>query len=394
MGEQGGGITRRVRPVRVAWVVSPLPARGGTLTHLRVWATAAEAFDIDPILVYHSPDEDLGHHLELPGSLPRIRLRDLGYSAATWPKAVAQLVAGLKKSSVDIIHTMFIKSDLVGVMAGTFLGIPVVSSVEGELLVPHMRRVQRFLAGQAYRRLSRRFARILAVSRATASRVEALAGVGPERIAVVFPGIPVSDTAPKRSRQRRGRRVVAAGRLVPAKRFDRLISAVAIARAHLPDLTLTIVGDGPLRASLARRIDAHRLGDAARITGWLAPGDVTAWYDRADLVALSSSHEGLPWSALEAMARGVPVLAPRVGGLPELIRDDEEDTRTGFLVDSGRVLDLVSGLLRAFQGSDAPERLETLGRRARDRVRAEFSSGREMAAIRATYEQALSGRLG
>ena len=185
---------------------------------------------------------------------------------------------------------------------------------------------------------------------------------------------------------------VAVGRFAPVKRLDRLIVATAIVRSYLPDVRLVLLGDGPERHRLERLIQRHGMEEVVTITGWLPPGEVAAWYERAHLVALASRSEGFPWSALEAMAHGVAVLAPRVGGLPELIVDGPPARRTGFLVNSGRVPDLVSGLNRALRGSGARERLHTIGRRARLRVLERFSRARELAQVGDVYRKALSKR--
>jgi glycosyltransferase involved in cell wall biosynthesis len=101
---------------------------------------------------------------------------------------------------------------------------------------------------------------------------------------------------------------------------DVLIEAVARCRAAGLPLELTIVGDGRHRAALAAESAARGVAHAVRFTGQLAAGGaVRDVVDGADLFVLPSRTEGLPRALLEAMARGVPGLGTRVGGIPELL---------------------------------------------------------------------------
>src|SRR5262249_21639172 len=103
------------------------------------------------------------------------------------------------------------------------------------------------------------------------------------------------------------------------KGVDVLIDAVArVSRARQVVIELTVVGDGVQRDVLAAR--AKRAGVPLGLTGQLPPGAaVRARLDAADLFVLASRTEGLPRAMLEAMARGVPCLGTRVGGVPELL---------------------------------------------------------------------------
>lgn len=108
-----------------------------------------------------------------------------------------------------------------------------------------------------------------------------------------------------------GPRLVAAGRLVPQKGFDRLIPLLA----DIPGLHLTILGDGPMRAQLTELAARH--GVALDLPGFAA--DAPGWYAGADAVLLPSRWEGMPNVALEALACGTRVIAtPESGGIAEV----------------------------------------------------------------------------
>ncbi len=126
--------------------------------------------------------------------------------------------------------------------------------------------------------------------------------------------------------------VFSAGRLVSKKGFEYLIDAVGTMTASFPGLRLAVAGDGDLRETLATR--ARRFGDAIMLLGARTQDDVGRLAAAADVIVVPSVHDtegnvdGLPNFALEAMATGTPVVATRVGGLPDAI----EDGVTGWLV--------------------------------------------------------------
>ncbi|TME46639.1 MAG: glycosyltransferase, partial [Chloroflexi bacterium] len=121
------------------------------------------------------------------------------------------------------------------------------------------------------------------------------------------------------------RLIVAAGRLVPQKRHDLAVSAIA----HVPGAALVILGDGPLRHALERQIEELRLSGRVRLVG--AHSDARAILGAADVVLQPSDWEGLPLVVLEAMSAARPVVATRVRGLRELVRDGID----GLLVPPG-----------------------------------------------------------
>jgi glycosyltransferase involved in cell wall biosynthesis len=134
-------------------------------------------------------------------------------------------------------------------------------------------------------------------------------------------------------------RLVSVGTMTqPYKGFDVLIGALARTHVEGIDLRLSLVGDGPYRAELERL--AARLEVAGRVDflGQLAAGaQVRAALDAADVYVLPSRTEGLPRALVEAMARGLPCLASRVGGVPELLARDD-------LVPAGDVAALAEAL--------------------------------------------------
>jgi colanic acid/amylovoran biosynthesis glycosyltransferase len=125
-----------------------------------------------------------------------------------------------------------------------------------------------------------------------------------------------------------GRRVVSVGRLVEKKGFADLIAAAALLDERGDAIDLAIVGDGPLRDSLAAQIEAAGLGDHVELLGARQPEDVLALVEQADVfclpcvVAANGDRDSMPVVVKEALALEVPVVVTDEVGLPELVRPD------------------------------------------------------------------------
>lgn len=176
------------------------------------------------------------------------------------------------------------------------------------------------------------------------------------------------------------------GRLVEAKGFATALDAFALLRSRIPDAALIVAGDGPLRADLEARAARLGIADATSFRGWVAPERVHETIDEATVVLLPSLREGLPVVAVQAALRARPIVAARVGGLPEIVVDGE----TGVLLDSrdpSRWADAVEGLLRD------PTRAVTLGDAARRHALTAFAWDATVAGYDALYSK-LAARAG
>ena len=110
----------------------------------------------------------------------------------------------------------------------------------------------------------------------------------------------------------------------PYKGVDVLIRATAKCIAAGRDIRLTVVGEGRYRTSLEQLAKQLGIGDSVRLTGQLSSAhDVRCVLDESDVFVLASRTEGLPRAMIEAMARGLPCIGTRVGGIPELLDPSE-----------------------------------------------------------------------
>jgi glycosyltransferase involved in cell wall biosynthesis len=150
-------------------------------------------------------------------------------------------------------------------------------------------------------------------------------------------------------------------RLDPVKNHALLIDAFARVRGLVPQATLVIIGDGPLRENL--ECHARELGVEADVYFYGTSNDVTALYRELDVFVLSSNAEGTSMSILEAMASGVCVVATSVGGTPDLLADGA----SGMLVPPGDPAALVDALTQVLRDGERRRRFAQAGRARAER---------------------------
>lgn len=193
---------------------------------------------------------------------------------------------------------------------------------------------------------------------------------------VVYPGV---CTMPARAGRPLGV-LGAAGRLVPIKGYDRLIRAFAAVRKTHPAARLEIAGEGPQRNVLERLAAELDLTDAVKFLGWI--DDLHAVMAGWSAFVQPSLEEALGIAALQAMAAGLPVIATRVGGLPEFV----EDRVSGLLVPPDDVDALVEAIGWVLDEPRAAARLAEAGRRRSS----QFSEQRFAAEVAAIYREVLA----
>ncbi|HKW15050.1 MAG TPA: glycosyltransferase [Candidatus Krumholzibacteria bacterium] len=176
--------------------------------------------------------------------------------------------------------------------------------------------------------------------------------------------------------------IMAVGSLKPLKGFDVLIRSAAAVLHARPAARLVFVGDGVDRALLQALAKEQGVADQVVFAG--LRDDVDVVLRAADVLALSSRTEALPTVILEAMATALPVVATRVGGVPELVEPD----RTALLVPPNDEAALRTALERV---ADAPDLRRSMGARGRALVEARFKLERMVEAREALFEKVLGG---
>lgn len=165
--------------------------------------------------------------------------------------------------------------------------------------------------------------------------------------------------------------LLSVGQLKEKKGLHHLIDAVALLAGEWPQLECEIVGEGPMRPDLERRIRAHGLQDRVRLLGALPHEEVVARYAAGPIfvlpcvVAADGDRDGIPNVILEAMAMRLPVISTPISGIPEVIQDDA----TGLLAPPADAQALAAAIDRALRNLDLRRRL---GAAARELVVANF----------------------
>jgi len=158
------------------------------------------------------------------------------------------------------------------------------------------------------------------------------------------------------------RQIVCVARLSEEKAHVLLIEAARRLAAQGIDFNLVLVGDGHLRAELEALIAHYNLADRIRITGWLSAKQVRDEILAARALVLPSLAEGLPVVIMEASALSRPTISTYVGGIPELVRPDEN----GWLIPPGDLESLIGALQACLEAS--PDQIRRMGEAARKRV--------------------------
>lgn len=189
-------------------------------------------------------------------------------------------------------------------------------------------------------------------------------GVEQEKIEVIHNAVPIETLGcvPEAVAALGRPLVVTAGRLVPWKHFDGVIDAVA----QITSASLVVVGEGPEHAALAASADMA-LSSRACFTGALSHADLLATIKNADVFVLNSSYEGLSHLLIEALALGVPTIATRVGGNPEVITDGVD----GVLVPAADTAALGAALGHLLTDAELSARLAARARESAKRFSTE-----------------------
>ena len=196
------------------------------------------------------------------------------------------------------------------------------------------------------------------------------------KIIVLHNGIEVPPLQPRESHM--PVRILTVGRLTEQKDHSTLIEAVQELTTGGVPCKMKIIGEGPLMGSL--KAQAAPLDDRVRFAGMLDRTGVEREYRAADIFVLSSKWEGCPNVILEAMAFGLPVVATRVGGVPELVEDD----KTGILIRPSDPHALADALKRLITDTDL--RI-TLGKAGYQRARTMFSNEKRFERLIALLKQ-------
>lgn len=252
-----------------------------------------------------------------------------------------------QEAPIDIINGSDLWGSIIGISVRPFLGNKVLVQLQGEFLPPnhyYYSFPQRFLFYRMARFACRKADMVRCLYHSAAERVVAL-GVPRYRIAVVPSRCDVDlfnvERFPPKNNVKHPQ-LLYVGNLVPGKGVHFLLKALPNVVREYPDVELTIVGDGPQRLQLMRLADKLGLTSRVVFLGRLPHDEIPSIMHMSDLFVLPSLSEATPRVVMEAMAMELPVVATRVGGIPEII----EDGRTGVVVEPANPQQLAEAICR------------------------------------------------
>jgi L-malate glycosyltransferase len=309
-----------------------------------------------------------------------LRMRGEADLVAAW-----RIRRALARSGHDLVHAHTSHAHALAVLAALGRATKVIVSRRVDFSI--LRRASLGLSRLKYRY---GFDRIIAVSNAIKDvlvhdgvRPELIttvhSGVDPARFPEAGAGAPFPADLPVRPGDVL---VVNTAHLTPHKGQIHLVRAFAEVRRAAPAARLLIVGQGELHGELAAEIERLGLGDRAFLTGFRA--DIGSILAHTTVFAMPSVEEGLGTAVLDAFLFGLPVVASRAGGIPEMV----EDGRNGLLVPPADPPALAAAIVRLL--ADAPLRA-TLGQAARDTVRSSFTDEHMIRGTIAVYADVLAG---
>lgn len=174
---------------------------------------------------------------------------------------------------------------------------------------------------------------------------------------------------------------VALGRLVWAKGYEILVQALTMVNKKNNRIYCLIMGDGELYSSLSKKITQSGLENHIFLYGHCAHSDALSILRACDIFVMPSRAEGTPVALLEAAALEIPILATKVGGIPELVTDED-----ALLVPANDPVSLANGLLKLTKDGSLSQ---SLSKKARSRVEKFFTLDIQLEATIATYNKVL-----
>jgi glycosyltransferase involved in cell wall biosynthesis len=295
------------------------------------------------------------------------------------------LLKALRKERIDVLHGHLFGSNVWAAVLGRLAGTPVTVAHE------HMwayggSRLRPFLDRDLIARSCDAF---VAVSAEGRQRMIEAERIDPAEIVVIpngIAGFDAGDGAKVRAElgiAADAKVVGSVGHLRPEKAYAVLVEAIAIVRRRHPDAVALVAGEGPERGALETLVEGAGLGGVVRFVG--ARDDIPDFLAALDVAVCCSDFEGGPLSVMEYMEAGLPVVATRVGGLPELVRDGD----SGLLVPPRDPSSLAAAISRLFEDG---ELRRSLGARGRELRREHWSLEAWIATIERLYADLLAGR--
>jgi len=290
----------------------------------------------------------------------------------------------IKKEKPDIIHAnnRIFFTTICGVILKKIVGKPLVITLHlGPMFLDE--KVLNFFVNVYEKTISRWIItnsdKIITVSNAVMRHALNL-GASYEKIKVIPNGVDLKEFNPGEYRKTEEKRIVFVGRLFPNKGIQYLIEAAPVILSRYPNVEFIIIGKGPMEAELKKLIGRLNLEHAFRFLG-IVPS-VSEIMRQCNIFVRPSLTEGMPLTILEAMACGLPVIASKIPGTSEIVKDGE----TGILIKPGDVKQLSNAIIKLIEDEDYARRIKE---RAYEFIKNHYSWDRIAEEYLKTYNEVL-----
>ncbi|HLA11544.1 MAG TPA: glycosyltransferase family 4 protein [Pyrinomonadaceae bacterium] len=353
-----------VQPIRI----------GGTETFARELSLQLGQKGWKSVLCFESePSEEVANCLSLPNVTLEVLKDPTDFNWA----ATKQLASILRRYRADILHLHFTG------FVGAFPWLARVLSVKKVFFTDHSSRQEKYVPARApfwkrwlVRLINYPITKVICVSKYGCHCAQTLDLLPADRFQLVYNGVDLSrvNDSGRSAEFRRHFKipdnkkiVVQVSWIIPEKGIGDLLEVAKLVTAKRTNVQFVIVGDGPFRGQYRKQANDMGLGDVVTWTGLMKDPFHEGVYEAADIVCqLSRWEEVFGWMISEAMAFGKPVVATRVGGIPELVAEGE----TGFLVNRA---DVNAAAERVLSLLDDAELRKTLGRTGRQKTERKFN---------------------
>jgi len=372
--------------INVIWLCTPLGSRGGTFVHISHWAKDIDKSKYHITLVYSSDKEYVREGVEqlTEYGIEVINIPELREYKTLLLPAILKLIRLFKEKEVDILHNIFIQSEILGTISAIFARVPhVISSVEGKFNIYLSTRYKKFLYKIAYMLVKRRIEKIIAISDNTREEHYKDFCVDKDKIIVIRNGVEEDLFPWKRSLRIMEERIKNEmpvigyyGQIIESKGVVRLIESFRDVIKASPKSKLLIIGEGRDLSRCKQIAERIGVGSSVEFIPWVE--NIIDIMLEFDILVFPSESEGIPWVILESLACAKPVIASGVGGITEVIRNGH----TGIILKENTPEEITEATLYLINNLEV---CSHIGRMGRILVEETFTAEREMREIENLY---------
>jgi len=312
-----------------------------------------------------------------------VQVIDLSREGKIDPWVIVKLFLLIRREKVKIVHTHLVHASIVGRVAAKLAGVKILVTTRHYAYDLKEKSficwLERKLAG-----LNRM---TIAISKAVRDYLIRTENYDCKKVTVIYNTVDLrlidSEAPVIISRNQNDFLIGSVGQLHPSKGYDTLLKSMPQVIKEFPSVKLIIIGDGIQREYLERLCSDLGISQRVSFRGRKMPAEVLGFLKNIDLFVLASNWEGFGLALIEAMSSGKPVVATKVGGIPEIVEDGE----CGFLVPPGDPQALAEKVIYLLRNRDLATEM---GKEGRKRVETLFSLDNMIVKLEGLYQDLLN----